>query len=214
MTPKGLDAFLADNPLVRLEPMAQDAPLTLTGKVLLNHHHGDYPVIREYLSLKVTIPRKYPHEPPVFEEVGKVIPKSENYHVNPDGSLCLGSPFRIMTFLHDESCFNSFYQSFFIPYGYAALLKKHHGIEFIFGELKHGDDGEFEDFQALFDVQSKKEIIGFLYALSLKKRVANKIDCFCGCSSRLGKCLIHHRVNSFRKRLPRCRYSLLKERLF
>jgi hypothetical protein len=197
---------------MRLEPLGSDASLVVSGKIQLNHKYQNYPTIACWMNLRLTIPSEYPRVPPVLEEIGGVIPKNGDFHVNPDGTICLGSPFRLHIALAKDSCINKFYQIFFIPYAYAALLKLQHNIDFIFGELSHGSKGELEDFSDIFCVEDKESVVACLKALSQKKRIANKCTCPCGCGKRLGACKIHYTINQYRNLVPRKQYSKFAQR--
>lgn len=199
MSLDGLKEFLANNPMMRLEPLGSDASLVISGKIQLNHKYHDYPTIVCWMKLKLTILPGYPNVSPIFEETGGLIPKSGDFHVNPDGTICLGSPFRLRMALSKDCCINNFYQLFFIPYAYAALLKLNYNIDFVFGELSHGRKGEIDDFCDIFGVGNKFTVIKSLKSLSQKKRIANKLMCPCGCGKRLGICGFHYIINRYRK---------------
>ena len=209
----GLEKFLDENPLMRLEPIGLTDNLVISGKVLLNLKDNGYPQIKEELKLQIEIPRSYPSQAPLFKEVGGCIPQSDEYHINNDGSMCLGSPFKIDVSLAENSCLSDFFNKFFIPYIYALLLKLKHKIDFIYGELSHGVAGEVEDFMELFGVRRKQEVLDCLSALGLKKRISNKHKCPCGCGERLGVCKLHLTLNSYRNRLPRSKYKIFWNKL-
>lgn len=198
---------------MHLKPTGSNATLILTGTVLLNHQYEKFPLVSERLKMHIEIPDNYPNQEPIFKEIGGVFPKSGDYHINPDGSLCLGSPFRIKLALSENNSFNVFFKFFFIPYAYASILKLRHEIGFIFGELSHGSKGEIEDFCELFGVSTSIAVAECLSALSIKKRIANKKKCPCGCSGRLGTCEIHLKLNVFRKKLPRSWFREKRQRL-
>ncbi len=209
----GLDRFFKENPLMGYEPVTRDGETRLKGKVQLHHSYENYPVVQQLIELQIIIPPGYPNDPPVFEEIGGFIPRADDYHINPNGSLCLGSPFRVDTFLRDNSDFLVFFNAFFIPYIYAVALKKDLGINFVFGELKHGTEGELEDFASVIGLINQSELVACADVLSLKKRIANKKPCPCNCGLRLGKCVAHHRLNKLRKSLPRNWYQKFKTRI-
>lgn len=194
---------------MRLEPLQLNAPLIVSGKVQLNHQYQNHPTIDCLVSLRIIISSEYPKIPPVFEEIGDLIPKTGDYHVNPDGTLCLASPLRLLLALSENSCINNFHEKFFIPYAYAALLKLHHKIDFVFGELSHGDEGLLEDFHDVFGVNDKDSVVACLKALSQKKKIANKNTCPCGCGKRLGSCKLNYIINQYRNLLTRNQYSRL-----
>jgi len=210
---KGFDTFLQDNPLIRQLPVRNDGSITLEGKVYLNHCYREYPLVEQAVQLRITIPKQYPKEPLTFEEIGGFIPKNGDYHVNPDGSLCLGSPFKVMKAISINSDLNTFFNQFFIQYIYAVILKINHGIDFVFGELKHGNQGEFEDLATVFNLNDKHKVLACLDALTLRKRIANKKKCPCRCGVRLGRCHLHNTLNKQRGILSRKWYRSLKSRL-
>ncbi|MGL5402723.1 MAG: hypothetical protein ACRC9I_02820 [Acinetobacter sp.] len=209
----GLEDFLRENPLMNILPTPKSRAINLSGKVKLNHQFKHFPPVNRLIEIKVTIPGGYPFEPPVFEEVGGFVPRRDAFHVNPDGSLCLGTPLRIEAFIRKELNFNTFYKEFFIPYIYAVSLKVLNNIDFVFGELKHGNAGELEDLGEIFGLKNKSQIFGCLDALSMKKRLANKKTCPCECGMRLGACRFHYKVNQHRNLLPRRWFRNLKSRL-
>ncbi|MCF5888255.1 ubiquitin-conjugating enzyme E2 variant [Aeromonas veronii] len=209
----GLEDFLKENPLMNILPTSKSRAIDLSGKVKLNHQFKHFPQVNRLIEIKVTIPDGYPFVPPVFEEVGGFVPRRDAFHVNPDGSLCLGTPLRIEAFIRKELNFNTFYKEFFIPYIYAVSLKILNNIDFVFGELKHGNAGELEDLGDIFGLPNKSQIFGCLDALSMKKRLANKKICPCECGMRLGACRFHYKVNQQRNLLPRRWFRNLKSRL-
>ncbi|OCQ17947.1 hypothetical protein A7985_25050 [Pseudoalteromonas luteoviolacea] len=210
---KGLERFFKENPLMGYGPVTHDGEIRLNGKVELNHSYENYPAVQQLIDLKIIIPSGYPNTQPEFEEVGGFVPRIDEFHINPSGTLCLGSPFRIDKYLRVNSDFLEFFNAFFIPYIYAVALKKDHGINFVFGELKHGSEGELEDFASEIGLTNKEELIACAHALSQKKRIANKGPCPCNCGLRLGKCELHLQLNKLRKTLPRKWYRNFKARL-
>lgn len=188
---------------MQIQPMDEKGDLVIEGKVFVNHHHENYPTVHRAVGLKITIPDNYPNEPPCFEETSGIIPRTGEYHINPDNSLCLGSPFHVAKELKSNPDLNRFYEYFFMPYIYAVLLKIEEGIDFIFGELSHGNKGEVEDLLSEFGVSTQEQVLSCLKALSQKKRISNKKPCPCDCGQRLGKCKTHKTLNKFRAILPR-----------
>ena len=104
---------------------------------------------------------------------------------------------------------NGFLEYCLVPFLYAISLKRQYDIDFIFGELAHGDDGLVDEYSKVFNVDSEKKVKKVLKMLSLRKRVANKKSCPCECGNRLGKCTLRFRVNEYRKLAHRSWYSSL-----
>jgi hypothetical protein len=209
----GFDIFINENPMMRQLPVKADGSVIIEGKVYLHLSYGSHPTVNQTVKLRISIPQLYPRVPLVFEEIGGFIPKDGDHHVNPDGTLCLGSPFKVMKALSINSDINDFYNQFFIPYIYAVILKINDGIEFVFGELSHGDIGELEDLASVFNLDGTHKVLACLDALSMKKRIANKKLCPCGCGVRLRLCKMHITLNEHRGVLSRKWYRSLKNKL-
>jgi hypothetical protein len=56
-----------------------------------------------------------------------------------------------------------------------------------------------DDYVALFRMKNHHQAIETLLLLGLKKRVANKRGCPCGCGKRLGRCRYNARVREMRR---------------
>lgn len=208
----GLDDFLKNYSAMMLKPRADSDSLWLMGSVRINHQFQSYPAINTKISLEIEIPKDFPYKPPIFKELNRYFPVSGDYHVNPDQTLCLASPFQLKMFLVATPDFNEFFQKFFIPFAYAVCLKIQHNIDMVFGELSHGGNGEIEDFEEAFGVSGRFHVLGCLRLLSIRKRVANKKNCPCGCKNRLKECHFHFKLNDFRS-IPRSHYKKTLERL-
>ena len=89
-----------------------------------------------------------------------------------------------------------------VPYLYAVSYKLMHGGDFVFGELDHGDQGIMDDYSGMLWLKERQQVTQAIQLLVLKKRIANKKPCPCGCGKRLGGCQFHHKLNEFRKMAP------------
>ncbi len=159
--------------------------------------------IEDSYKLEIIIPDKFPRALPVIKEIGNKIPKTEDFHINEDDeSFCLGSPYRLLIKLSNSPSLIDFINQCLIPYLYAVSFKLKNGGKFILGELDHGNKGIFEDYCDLFGLSGHNQVIQVIELLSVKKRVANKRPCPCGCGKRLGACPFHKKLNELRKMAP------------
>lgn len=197
-----LAAFLEDQPLVALRPKTSDDTV-LKGPFRVHAKFADYPEIDEFYRLNISIPRDFPKALPVVKEIEGRIPRLADFHVNQDGSLCLGSRLRLMMRLQRNPTLAGFACECVVPFLYAMSLKLTLGVDFIFGELPHGRRGEVDDYRDLLDLKNEEQIIPALRAILKKRRLANKLPCPCGCSQRLGKCPFNSTIREFRKALPK-----------
>jgi len=175
-------------------------------------HQGKHEKADQY-RLKIKIPEAYPKGYPAIWEEDERIPRKDEFHINPDGSLCLGSPLRLIKALHDNPCFNSFVQDYLDPYLYAVTRKIQDGVDLPFGELDHGVMGELADYCKIFGLREPAQALAVLESLKYRKRIANKKTCPCRCGQRLGACQLHYKVNEFRKVMARGSYAEMLQNL-
>ena len=199
----GIDQFLKEHPLMSQCPTKANEPNKLKGLMSFNLVYKNHPTVNEKYEIEITIPPKHSNQLPSFTELGNKIPRSGDYHINPDGTLCLGSPIRLIMELKNNRDLTTFCTNFLAPFIYAVTLKRHHNIHWIFGELEHGNKGEISDYQSMFEVKCKDEVLGCLKALSCRKRVANKLKCPCMCGQKLSFCDKRFKLNTFRNKVSR-----------
>lgn len=173
--------------------------ICLKGKLHFNRTYKETNEIEDSFELVIKVPNDFPRSVPIVEEVGGKIPRHNTYHINPDNTLCLGSPLRLLINVSKNPSLIEFIELLVIPYLYAVSYKLKNKGDFIFGELAHGLNGQISDYESLFNVKGKLAVTNALKALSIKKRVANKKKCPCGCDTRLGTCELHNRLNPIRK---------------
>lgn len=165
--------------------------------------------ITDKYQLHILIPSHFPRELPVVHETLGRIPRDGSYHVNPDGSLCLGSRLRLLWKLAKTPTLEGFAENCLVPYLFAISHKLSYGGNLPFGELAHGSPGELMDYVDLFGLQNPKQARIALQALGMKKRRANKCPCPCECGHRLGRCQLHLKLNEFRRLAERRWFRLV-----
>jgi hypothetical protein len=164
---------------------------------------GETESIQDEFKISIEVPRKFPREIPTVFETGGRIPRSPGFHVNPEGSLCLGSPIRLLTIVFESPTILGFADRILVPFLFAVSRSLSDGRGFPFGELPHGAPGALIDYQNLFGLKTPSQARLVLRALSLRRRVANKRPCPCGCRVRLGRCRLRWKLNHLRKAASR-----------
>lgn len=197
----GLSQFLDDYPGMSTAPCS-DACVCLRGKFRFKANVSGSDEIEDSYKLEIIVPDKFPPALPKVKETGGKIPRDGNFHVNPDGSLCLGSPLRLLKKVYSTPSVNGFADKCLVPYLYAISYKLKNGGDFVFGELAHGDQGIVDDYSNILGLKERSQITQAIQLLGVKKRIANKKPCPCGCGKRLGACSFHHKLNEFRKMAP------------
>jgi len=154
-------------------------------------------LIEDQFEIEMRFAKRFPgFLPSVFDISNpKRIPDDEQHHLFTDGSFCLGSPIRLK---RDVQTLENFTNRALIPYLFAICLEERGEKRFQFGELDHGNKGLFSDYKQLFGLQTKKQVIQLLKALTLRKRIANKLPCPCGCKKRIGMCVFKQAIDQQR----------------
>ncbi len=193
----GLREFLRAYPKMALRPTGGDM-LNIEGRFDFRAKAEGYNEIGEEYSLRIKVPLIFPRDVPHVFELEKRIPRNGQYHVNPDGSLCLGSRLRLLQKLSQNATLTGFSSSCLVPYLYNVAHKLIYGGDFPFGELAHGIPGELADYVELFSLKTVEQAKLAVLYLGMKERKANKLPCPCGCGLRLGKCGFHRKLKKFR----------------
>lgn len=193
-----LSQFLRDYPGMSTAP-CKDVGVCLRGKFRFKASVSGGDEIDDSYKLEIVVSDKFPQALPKVKETGGKIPRDGNFHVNSDGTLCLGSPLRLLRKVHSAPNLTGFADKCLVPYLYAVSYKLMHGGDFVFGELAHGEQGILDDYSAMLGLKETHQVTQAIHLLGMKKRFANKKPCPCGCGRRLGSCTFHHKLNDFRK---------------
>jgi len=207
----GLGQFLADYPLMMFRPHAGRPPV-LRGRFAFTAAHRDAGEVKDEFDLEIEIPPSFPREVPLVTETGGRIPKEADSHVNPaDGTLCLGSPLRLLRLLAEQPSMIGFADKCLVPYLFAQSQRLSGGGSFAFGELAHGLPGMLDDYVAMFGVKDVRQAVETLRMLGMKKRLANKQLCPCGCRKKLGQCRFNAMIREFRVIASRSWFRIERE---
>lgn len=194
----GLTEFLHDYPQMATRPAATG--LLLKGQFAFSACAAPYKQITDSYHLKIEVPPGFPRALPKVTELANKIPRNGQFHVNGnDDSLCLGSPLRLLLSVSKNPTLVGFAESCLVPYLYAISHKLQFGGPFIFNELAHGNPGILADCVDLFGLKTPAQSAGAIRMLGMRKRLANKQPCPCGCRKRLGQCRLRYKLNALRK---------------
>lgn len=190
-----LDQFLADYPGMAVRP---GPCLELAGTFRFRAVFAGTAEITDEYELRVVVPAAFPRDVPTVYEPGRKIPALVEYHVNNDGSLCLGSPLRLLGKIAANPTLVGFAENCLVPHLYAMSHKRIFGGPFVFGELKHYSPGAFEDYQELFGVATAAQAEAAWRLLQMKEREAKDLPCPCGCGLKVGLCGFRRKLREFR----------------
>ena len=161
--------------------------------------------VADTFELTIEVPGQFPRQLPRVVETGRRIPRASDFHVNGDGTLCLGSPLRLMLKLVRHPTIAAFARECLIPYLFAISHKLQFGGVLPFDELAHGTPGVLADYAELFGLKPG-QVRHALSLLGMRKRDANKQKCPCSCGRRLGCCDFRFRLDRFRELASRGRF--------
>lgn len=197
----GIEEFLDRHSGMSRAPVRASG-VRLSGEYRVHAHMDNFPTVDETYQLDIECASNRIGSIQVLE-TGSKIPQESEYHVNPDGSLCLGSPISLqMNCGGSCASLSVFAEKCITPFLYSITLVLE-GYDFPYGELPHGKEGLFVDYMAKFGANNKRQVVSILESLAKKKRVANKRMCPLGCGVLLGKCAYRNELNRWRTILPR-----------
>jgi len=200
----GIAELLDKYPELRLRP-TERGYTTIAGSFEFTAQARGQGPIADCYEISISVPPDYPRTPPLVRETGGRIPR--DYHKLDDGHLCLGSPTRLRLILAETPKLLSFVERCVVPYLYGYSLVES-GSAPPFGELAHGFRGWRDDLADLLGTDDDHALLGFIRALTLRKRIANKMPCPCGTGLRVGRCH-NRRLNLLREKLGRRYFSAL-----
>jgi hypothetical protein len=193
-----VEELLRNQTGLRLRPVVK-GELRFVGSLTFSADAPGWEPIVDRYEVEVTVPPDFPEGPALVRETGGRIPK--DFHTNPDGTLCLGSPTRLRLALLGAPTLPGFIDRCVVPFLYGFSHREKHG-SLPFGELAHGLRGLRQDYAEFLGVGEESVAVDLLRLGTLKKRRANKLPCPCGSNRRLGRC--HHlMVNRLRDELGR-----------
>jgi|SRR5882724_2376444 len=193
----GLREFLRDYPQMAIRPAAGEH-LRLKGRFVFVAHHAKEGEVQDSFALQIDVPKSFPKDLPKVRETDGKIPRTGDYHVNSDGTLCLGSPLGLLVKISKSPSLNGFAENCLVPYLFAISRKLKVGGPLPFGELAHGSTGMLADYAHLFGLKCPERARYALQLLGMKKRRANKHLCPCNCGIRVGRCKFNFRLREFR----------------
>ena len=194
----GIQEFLQEYPGMAIRSTQGGSILTLAGTFDFSAKSGESEEVTDSYRLLISVPDCFPRDIPEVKEIENKIPRNGEYHVNSDDTLCLGSRLRLLLQISLRPTLSGFAEVCLVPYLYAVSYKIKFGGKFLFSELQHGIPGELYDYVDLFGLKEPEQVSAVLRLLAMKKRLANKYPCPCGCGRRLGKCTFNDKLKGFR----------------
>lgn len=192
----GIQDLLAHQSGLRISVLTEEE-ICLEGMVSIHAQLSGSRAIEDDFQIRICIPSNFPKSlPQVFETAGR-FKRSPDYHTYNDGSLCLGSEIRLRSLCADNPSVSAFFKNVIVPCLYSISHKLKYG-DAPYGELEHGERGLVDDYEKLFGLKGRQAVLLAIKALGKRYREANKLQCPCGCSQRLGRCDFRFKLKPFR----------------
>jgi hypothetical protein len=158
---------------------------------------GNLPVIDangycwEKYDVKIALYDQYPNVLPMIWETGGKITRTADWHVNNNGSLCVGTDVCQYHTLAAGITLLDWIEKLAIPYLANHKLKLDKG-NYSNVERSHGWMGVYEEYAELFNISSKNKLLERLRLCSDRAEMSRNISCFCGSGRKYKRCYLLH----------------------
>ena len=181
-----------------LEEVAQDYPglnlissdgdsAVYSGIIAFTANHSGHGLISDQFEVEIVFPlTPTTDDIPTAKEIGGRIPREPDFHVNPDGTLCLGAPLAIRRKYKKDPSLRSFINQQVIHFLYGYCIKQQKDY-WPFDELSHGRKGIAEYYQDFFKTNSDLAVLEFLKII-VEDNYRGHVPCPCESGKRLRNC--------------------------
>jgi len=137
-------------------------------------------------NVQILIPPYYPTSPPKFFETAGKIKREKDWHVNSDGSCCLGPRGKEIQLFTNGGTLLAWVDSFVSPFLANHTLKNETG-EYANKEYSHGAKGILEYYQDEWGLKDEKLVLRELQVITGQRTSRNQ-KCFCGSGKKYKYC--------------------------
>ena len=156
------------------------------GTLAFRANYQDHGLIDETFEIEIMFPLQVSEISPTAKEIGGQIPKTPEFHINGDETMCLAAPLEVRRKYLRDSSLHAFINQQVIPFLYGYSIKTQKGY-WPFGELPHGGEGIAEYYKKHFNVQSDLAVIELLKIL-VEDNYRGHVLCPCGQENKLRHC--------------------------
>jgi hypothetical protein len=185
---KDIDFFIDEQKFIAtsfqfLHYYIKDDVVFLVGDINIDNTINDKE-ISDSFRIRIQFPHNYPENYPFVYETSKKIPN--NYHTNPDGTLCLGTEIETSLIFFQKKSIKNFIINLLIPYLSGFIYSNKYG-ELPYGERQHGIKGKFEFYYELFGTNNIEYILKLLNEIKTGNLRGHHL-CPCGSNISFRKC--------------------------
>lgn len=165
-----------------------------SGNFYLTNSQGS---LIESFEIVILIDKAYPNTFPIVILLDDKIEKSEDYHMNNQGIICLEHTY-IANAIASKGIRLFDFLSYYLPKYFSWALVKKYGNEKHLQEWGHGNIGIKQFYKELIGSNEKSIIHQFLINYCEASKIERNVKCYCGSGKKLKDC--HYEEVLFLKR--------------
>lgn len=143
----------------------------------------------ETYVVEITLLPTFPASLPILVETGKKIERSAEWHVNENGSCCVGTEARQHYLLNGKNTLLNWVQLLAVPYLANHRLRTL-SASYANGERSHGVKGIREEYEDIFTNRGDISLQEFMLMTIGNVSLANNSPCFCGSGKKYKRCFL------------------------
>jgi len=164
-----------------------------SGNFYLTNSAGE---LIESFGVIILIPKTYPNAFPIVISNDDKIQKSDDFHINKDGVICVEHTY-IANKLASSGLRLFDFINYYLPKYFSWVLLKQSGQTEKLQEWAHQEAGTIQLYETLLNTTDKSYIKQFLESYLSAKKIGRNDKCYCGSGRKLKRC--HFEVVLFLK---------------
>ncbi|MFH0759850.1 MAG: SEC-C domain-containing protein [Bacteroidota bacterium] len=138
-------------------------------------------------KVRIQIPLKYPNVLPSIYETGGQLQRVPDWHINIDGSCCVGPSSKVYRKLDFKLTLIRWLDLVVMPYFFDQVHKLETG-DYAGKEYSHGKKGLIEDYMSWWNLNTPEEVIHKLKLITGEIKIQRNEKCFCGSNIKYKRC--------------------------
>lgn len=164
----------------------EDRSFVITGSFSFSANCQNKGLIRDAYEVEIFAPKNDFLAVPTVKETAGRIPRTQDDHVNPDGTLCLGTRLDTRRQYQKDPTLMGFIKHLLIPFLYSHSYKEEHG-EYPYDDLPHGEAGTLEHYKEIFNTDSDLCVL-LLLKILVENSYRGHLPCPCESGKKLRNC--------------------------
>lgn len=154
----------------------------------------------ESFGINLLLPKTYPNAFPIVFSNDDKIQKSDDFHINKEGAICVEHPYVANKLISGGLRLYDFID-YYLPKYFSWVLLKQSGLTSGLEEWGHFDTGTIQVYETLLNITDRKAIKKFLENYLSVAKIGRNDMCYCGSDKKLKHC--HYEAALFLKSTPK-----------